>query len=165
MTSELKALADAGCKFVRLAAGEKRPVGAAWQTRATSGLTYVNRWLDAGDNVGLLLGPESGVIDVEFDEWPGVDTLGELGLLDVRTPTWKSARGEHRLYRWEPWMPDAAFLKAGPIEIRLGGRAAQSVLPPSRHPSGVVYEWITSPVGVEIATVPEQLFPFAVCMR
>jgi hypothetical protein len=152
----LAPLAAAGCRFVRLARGEKRPLGAAWQNRSTDDLTYVKEWLAARSNVGILLGPASGVVDVEYDEPEGRDQLAAFGILDLRTPTWRSARGEHRLFRWEPWMPAAAAIKAEAIEIRIGGRAAQSVLPPSRHPTGAAYEWLTDP-ATPIAGFPAQL--------
>jgi len=163
MNPDIQALADIGCQFVRLARGEKRPLGAAWQTKATPDLTYVNRWLESGSNVGLLLGPASGVVDVEFDEWPGIEELAVYGLTDIPTPRWKSSRGEHRLYRWEPWMPQAAVVKVGLLEVRIGGRAAQSVLPPSRHPDGSRYEWIVSPREVSVAAFPAQLLAGATC--
>lgn len=164
MLPELENLATRGCKFVRLAKREKRPLGAAWQTKSSGDLTYVNQWLDAGHNVGLLLGPASGVVDVEFDEPAGLEQLAAFGILDMRTPTYRSARGEHRLFRWEPWMPEAAVVKSDAIEIRLGGRAAQSVLPPSRHPTGAAYEWILSPLEVEIASFPAQLLKGLPCL-
>jgi hypothetical protein len=119
-------------------------------------LINVNKWLAAGSNVGLLLGPESGVVDVEYDDPAGRDQLAAFGVLDIPTPTYRSARGEHRLFRWEPWMPAAAAIKAEAIEIRIGGRAAQSVLPPSRHPTGAAYEWLTDP-ATPIAGFPAQL--------
>jgi hypothetical protein len=54
-------------------------------------------------------------------------------------------------------MPPTAVVHADDLEIRIGGRAAQSVLPPSRHPDGVAYEWIVSPADVGIAHFPAQL--------
>jgi hypothetical protein len=153
----IEILAAAGCRFVRVAHNQKRPLGTAWQHRATTNPADVARWLAAGDNVGLLLGPESGVVDVEYDDDAGREQLSDFGVLDLPTPTWRSARGEHRLFRWEPWMPQSAVVKTGWLELRIGGRAAQSVLPPSRHPDGVAYEWITSPADVAIAGFPAQL--------
>jgi hypothetical protein len=154
---EIECLADAGCQFVRVARGEKRPLSAGWQHRGTSDAAEVARWLAAGSNVGLLLGPASGVVDVEFDTAEGLEQLSAFGVLDVPTPSWRSARGEHRLFRWEPWMPAAAVIKAEALEIRLGGRAAQSVLPPSTHPTGAAYEWIARPQEVAVAAFPAQL--------
>jgi hypothetical protein len=157
MTPDIHALAAAGCRFVRVARRAKRPLGTGWQHRSTASPDDVARWLAAGDNVGLLLGPGSGVVDVEYDDPAGREQLAAFGVLDLPTPTWRSARGEHRLFRWEPWMPESAVVKFDSIEIRLGGRAAQSVLPPSRHPDGVTYEWTTSPADVSIAPFPAQL--------
>lgn len=158
MKSELETLASMGCRFVRLARNQKRPVGVAWQDRSTDDAATAWGWVEKGRaNVGLLLGPASGVVDVEFDEWPGVDELAAFGLTDIQTPTWNSSRGQHRLYRWEPWMPKTAVVKVGLLEVRIGGRAAQSVLPPSRHPDGTVYEWVVAPQDAPIAAFPAQL--------
>lgn len=157
MTPELAPLAAAGCQFVRLARREKRPLGAAWQHKATADLDAVAGWLRAGANVGLLLGPASGVVDVEYDAWPGIEDLAAYGLTDIATPRWRSSRGEHRLFRWEPWMPQSAVVRVGLLEIRIGGRAAQSVLPPSIHPDGTAYEWIVSPQECPVAAFPREL--------
>jgi hypothetical protein len=54
-------------------------------------------------------------------------------------------------------MPETAVIKADDLEIRIGGRAAQSVLPPSIHPTGMAYEWTTSPAEVPIAPFPAQI--------
>ena len=160
---DLATLAAAGCRFVRLARGEKRPLGAAWQTKWTGDIEQVQQWLRSGSNVGLLLGPASGVIDVEYDTPGGREQLAALGLLDIPTPTWRSARGEHRLFRWEAWMPTAAVVHLDDLELRIGGRAAQSVLPPSRHPSGSVYEWIVRPGDVPVAAFPACLLEAMQC--
>lgn len=153
----IEILAAAGCRFVRVARREKRPLGSGWQHRSTDNPADVAAWLAAGSNVGILLGPASGVVDVEYDDPAGRDQLAAFGILDIVTPTWRSSRGEHRLFRWEPWMPPTAVVHADDLEIRLGGRAAQSVLPPSIHPDGQPYEWTTSPADVPIASFPAQL--------
>ena len=154
-----------GARVVRLAPREKRPVGTRWQDRSTDDPAVVAGWLEAGANIGLLLGPASGVIDVESDSAEGEALAQHYGLdrLDGAgfTPTWRSARGVHRLYRWEPWMPTAATINLGGLEVRIGGRAAQSVLPPSRHPTGLVYRWEITPWldtgGDVVAELPDEL--------
>lgn len=157
MSLDLVHLSKIGCQFVKLARREKRPLGAGWQMKATGDLEAVDAWLASGHNVGLLLGPASGVVDVEYDAPAGREQLAAFGILDIQTPTWRSARGEHRLFRWEPWMPAAAVVHAEDLEIRIGGRAAQSVLPPSRHQDGSQYQWIIRPVDCPVAAFPAQL--------
>lgn len=146
---ELETLLALGARLVRLARREKRPLGAGWQHRSTDSIEEVEAWLSQGSNVGLLLGPASGVIDVESDTAEGEELARAYGLdrLDGAglTPTWRSARGVHRLYRWEPWMPATATIDLGGLEVRIGGRSAQSVLPPSIHPSGAPYRWEVRP--------------------
>lgn len=159
----IEALAVSGCRFVRLARRKKRPLGAAWQAKSTDSPEAISQWLKAGHNVGLLLGPASGVVDVEFDDPAGLEQLAAFGITDIVTPTWRSARGEHRLFRWEPWMPQSAVVKADSLEIRIGGRAAQSVLPPSLHPSGDRYQWIVRPTEADIASFPAQLLSGTAC--
>ncbi len=161
--NEIETLAAAGCRFVRLAYRDKRPLSRSWHTKATSETDTVEYWLKQGSNVGLLLGPASGVVDVEFDEPAGLEQLAAFGITDMTTPTWRSARGEHRLFRWEPWMPQSAVVKADSLEIRLGCRAAQSVLPPSVHPTGERYEWIVPPSACPIAPFPAQLLRGVPC--
>lgn len=163
MSLDLCQLAEIGCQFVRLARREKRPVGAAWQTKATNSLEAISAWLARGHNIGLLLGPASGVVDVEYDTPAGREQLAAFGVLDIRTPTWRSARGEHRLFRWEQWMPAKAALKVDDLEIRLGGKAAQSVLPPSRHPDGGQYAWVVRPIDCPVAAFPAQLLAGVPC--
>jgi hypothetical protein len=147
---ELAALARAGAAFIRVAGREKRPVGMAWQTKATDDLEVVEGWLRAGANVGLLLGA-GGLIDVECDDADADDEIEALGL--PATVSWSSARGAHRLYRLAEPLPDRAVVKVGMLEVRIGGRAAQSVLPPSIHPTGVAYRWTAPPSAVEVAEI------------
>jgi len=71
--------------------------------------------------------------------------LERLGLADAKTPTYTSGRGEHRIFRLVDAMPECAWRKRGGIEVRYGGKPAQSVLPPSRHPEGGIYRWTISP--------------------
>lgn len=91
---------------------------------------------DGNLNVGTRLGPDAGIVDVEYDSVGGERALLDLFDGDVPVcPTWMSPRSPHRLFRWHPDL--AAIGKAsvdiGPLEIRLGanGKGAQSLLPPS----------------------------------
>lgn len=142
--ADLAALLDHGAAVVKVARHDKRPLGNAWNTLATTIADVIGEWLGEGYNLGLLCG-SGNIIDVEYDDATGRETLARLGLLDIETPTWASGRGEHRLFRLEGPLPAMGWKKVGGAEIRIGGKPAQSVLPPSTHPSGQPYVWLVSP--------------------
>jgi hypothetical protein len=96
-------------------------------------------------NVGIVLGKDSGIIDIEGDGPESDKAMVELfGGDPPPAPTYKSKRGLHRLFRYRDDLPDGAVvhLPAG-LEVRTGnGRRAQSAAPPSFHKDGVGYEWL-----------------------
>lgn len=150
--ADLAALLEHGAACVKVGRRSKRPVGVAWNEHATQSPTEIAAWLEAGYNVGILLG-HGGLVDVEYDDAQGRTLVKQLGLLDAKTPTYSSGRGEHRIFRLADDLPDCAWQKRGGLEIRLGGRPAQSVLPPSRHPDGSWYCWTVSPANCAPAVV------------
>ena len=152
MNKDTQALLDFGASCVQVSRQGKTPLGMAWQTRGTSSMDVIDRWLADGFNVGLLLGT-ANLIDVEFDDVAGRQLLDGMGLLGIETPTWSSGRGEHRLFRLADPLPERGWRKIGGAEFRLGGKPAQSVLPPSIHPNGTRYEWTISPLQCEPAVV------------
>jgi hypothetical protein len=112
----------------------KRPIGKAWGTAyATRGqlLSVFDRHKGAG--VGVLLGPDAGVVDVEVDDEAAAASL--LARVELpETLGWTSARGAHRLFLWDKrlaGLPTVAHL--GGTELRLGqeGKQLVSVCPPS----------------------------------
>lgn len=161
MTNEVQTLSCLdGARFVRIARREKRPVGRDWPYLATGDVEEVEAWLRAGSNVGLLLGEPSGLVDVEYDDAAGLAMLQALGLDSIDTPTWSSGRGHHRLFRWSPEMASVGWRKVEGVEFRIGGNPAQSVLPPSVHPSGIHYQWLRSPVDCPPAELPDDVMEF-----
>ena len=108
----------------------KHPVERDWGNAATADSEQIAVAFAEGDNVGIVVGPKSGVIDVEYDTPEGRAAVEE--------------RSVHRLFKWSDEFPRAAKLDISGIEFRLGadGRAAQSVLPPSTHHTGVQYTWV-----------------------
>jgi hypothetical protein len=150
--ADLSALLDHGAACVRVAKRDKRPLGTAWQTLASTNPEQIDGWLAEGFNVGLLLG-HGNLIDVEYDDDAGRQLLDSMGLLDIETPTWASGRGEHRLFRLADDLPCCGWKKIGGAEIRIGGKPAQSVLPPSTHPSGKPYAWLVSPQQIAPAII------------
>jgi hypothetical protein len=79
--------------------------------------------------------------------------MASMGLLDIETPTRSSGRGEHLLVRLADQLPERGWRKIGGAEFRLGGKPAQSVLPPSIHPNGSSYAWTISPLQCDAAVV------------
>ena len=150
--ADLAALLDYGAAVVKVARRDKFPLGKAWNTLATSIADVIDEWLGQGYNLGLLCG-SGNLIDVEYDDAVGRETLKRMGLLDIETPTWASGRGEHRLFRLAGTLPPMGWRKIGGAEIRIGGKPAQSVLPPSTHPSGRPYTWLVSPQQCSPAVV------------
>jgi hypothetical protein len=149
----LRVMASWGAEFVQVAERDKFPLGAGWPKLATTCVDDVEQWIQSGYNVGLLLG-RGNLIDIEYDDDAGRGILQSLGLLDIDTPTWASGRGEHRLFRLVGILPDCGWRRVGGcVEVRFGGKPAQSVLPPSRHPRGRAYEWILAPRDCEPASV------------
>jgi hypothetical protein len=71
----------------------KHPVGRAWQTEATTDEEEIGGWWEKSPllNVGCLLGPTSGVIDVEYDTAEGEATVNRL-CAGIITPSYRSGR-------------------------------------------------------------------------
>lgn len=140
----------------------KHPVDRDWGNAATSDSEQIALSFTDRDNIGIVVGPKSGVIDVEYDTPEGRAAVEEA-LRDVEfvTPTYRSGRSVHRLFKWADEYPRAAKLDISGIEFRLGadGRAAQSVLPPSTHHTGVQYTWVEgmSPWECDVAPLPDKL--------
>lgn len=133
--------------------------GDGWQLRAAKDAESARRLFTScsRDGVGCKLGPEGGIIDVECD-----DDLAELAYQSLfdgqppRTPTFKSTRGTHRIFRHRDGLPnpDKAVFKIGNLEFRTGNgeKAAQSVFPPSGN-----REWVIHPDECELADITDDV--------
>jgi len=144
----------------------KHPSGGGWGDRATGDEDELLQWLEAVDasrqesriNLGVRLGPASGLIDVEFDDERAEAAIKRYGLDQIDTPAYASGRSIHRLFLYEDWMPKAGTLFPSGIEVRIGGgeKMAQSVIPPSWHYTRKQYRWLPgmNPEEVAVAKVP-----------
>lgn len=149
-----------GWRVVPLIEREKRPRLKAWQREATTDEATICRWWEAwpAANVGVLMGPTSNLIDLECDSPEAEqDLLRTFGDSAPVTPTFQGSRGKHRLFRWRAGLPAVACCHFGKVECRLGNgdRGAQSVFPPSIHPTGEVYKWLIGPDDVDVAELPD----------
>jgi hypothetical protein len=139
----------------------KKPVVEAWQAAATVDPAVIARWWPLGSrwNVGVQLGPRSGIIDVECDSPAAERAMADLLGDDYPVvPTFAARRGRHRLFRHTPDLPrpDKSVFKYRGVEFRTGngGKGAQSLFPPSVHPDGPVYTWLVHPDDADPVPFP-----------
>jgi hypothetical protein len=113
-----------------------------------------------GVGVGIALGPAAGVVDLEVDDRDAAAALLHR-IAPAETIGWRSARGDHRLYRWDERLgrltdKSVVYLEGGAVEVRLGavGKQLVAVCPPTVGSDRRKRAWN----GVwKIAPFPEQL--------
>jgi hypothetical protein len=159
---------DGGC-MCRLGKGcgmpGKHPVHDDWLLHVTADEEKIASWYETGDpwNIGLPLGPSSGVIDTEWDDEKSLATAKRFGLLGIPTVGYVSSRGGHRLWKLDKRLAELSkgVKKIDGLEVRFGGggKMTQSIIPPSVHHTGKMYAWEPgmSPDEIELATMPEAL--------
>jgi hypothetical protein len=113
-------------------------------------------------NVGVCMGPVSGLVGLDIDGSTGEVLLQELSGGDVPpTLAFTTPSGGRRLlYRWpDVALPIKTFPTAGKEALRLLSHGSQTVMPPSRHQLGGTYAWIPGchPEEIEAAPCPAWL--------
>ncbi|HZZ77893.1 MAG TPA: bifunctional DNA primase/polymerase, partial [Gemmataceae bacterium] len=117
-------------------------------------------------NVGMALGPASGLVRIDVEGPKGELALQEMSKGDLPpTVEFKSGRsdgtGRGLLYKIPPGvnLRTASEAHGKKQELRFQGRGAQTVLPPSRHIEGGIYAWKDghSPGQMEAALAPAWL--------
>lgn len=149
-----------GWRVVPLLDRDKLPRLADWQHKASVEEKTIRGWWRRwpGANVGVVMGKASGLIDIECDsEEQEAEYLALFGEDPPVTCCFAGARGKHRLFAWRPDLPPGGIIHLGGIGIRVGNcdKGAQSVFPPSLHPSGVTYQWLVLPDDCPPAQVPK----------
>jgi hypothetical protein len=141
----------------------KRPLGRwkAWQTRLPTLDELVAQWeMVPAANVGIVLGPVSGLVGVDLDGPSGEEALREMSGGDLpRTLEFATGRGRRLLYA----IPEgieiiSQALRGGGGEILAQG--SLTVMPPSRHANGKRYRWHRrrGPTDIRPAWAPEWLW-------
>jgi hypothetical protein len=157
----------------------KAPIGNAWgATRPTKGTLAQTFRRHPGANVGLKLGIEGRVIDIEVDDADQARDVLTRMFPDGIPPTlgWNSSKGPHLLFQYDERLAKygASIIKASVnkhgeatkharylgIEIRIGGRPGQakqiqSVIPPSLATDGTPRAWNGN---ADILPLPESFF-------
>jgi hypothetical protein len=152
-----------GWRVLQAHTRSKNPVLPAWQHAATTDPAIIDRLWTQNPlcNVGVQLGPRSGIIDVECDSPEAERGLGSLlGESYPVVPTFQGKRGKHRLFLHAGGLPcpGKAVFKFRGIEFRTGngGKGAQSLFPPSVHPDGPVYTWLVHPDDADPVAFPAE---------
>jgi hypothetical protein len=109
----------------------KKPLARGWTERRLTPEELREALVRPHRNIAIVLSL-SGLIDVECDSPEAEPSLLTMfgGKLPP-TPTWKSLRGLHRLFRRPPGLPERAKIEIDGVEFRIGNKGALSVVPPS----------------------------------
>lgn len=136
--------------------GGKRPYGGSWThirwENADQVTASFNGWIKEGaSGVGLLLGaPSSGLIDVDIDHPKALRLRRFLPETAMKTGR-AGNQSSHFWYRVSDDLPSSRPYKMpnGSVSIELRSTGAQTLIPPTIHPSGESYRWEGEPWGGE----------------
>lgn len=113
-------------------------------------------WFEKTDNnVGLVLGKESGVLVIDFDKPDWIDVLfpPEQKILEKTLRTGRVTGRGHAYFRYNDKI-SAQKLREFGIELLTSGN--QVVVPPSIHREGQDYKWVLPErADLEIFKLPE----------
>ena len=144
-----------GLKVFPLRPKDKTPQIAEWNLAATTNPDQIRRWWSQWPdaNIGLATGQQTGIVVLDIDpRHDGLDSWNDL--VDIHGPVdslecYTGGAGTH-IYFTAPVVK--LRNSAGAIGPGLDTRAEGGyvVLPPSVHPSGEPYEWISRQLPAEI---------------
>lgn len=109
------------------------------------------RWMDwRAANIGLCLGDASGVMALDFDD--DVDGIHAriLAIIPESPVRKRGAKGFTAFYRYTGQRSHGYSVR-GVRVLDVLSQGRQTVLPPSLHPSGGAYEWVTERTLVDTA--------------
>lgn len=149
-------LIERGFSVVPIAPGSKRPGNwsevAGWEgmgdwTRFAERmpteleLSFWEKWPDAG--IGVVLGKQSGLVALDKDyDLPGGGNDALQAIIPHSPVAKKGEKGWTRFYRYNG-EPSRSFDVAGARVLDVLSDGRQTVVPPTMHPSGCSYTWIT----------------------
>lgn len=143
----------------------KIPLIKGWQTHGETTLDQAQTWLREfkNINIGLPLGHVSGYVGIDVDGSYGEVMLEEMSNGDL-PETWEYVTGAGRrlLYAIPVGMQTKKFVNAGKgdhEECSILAFGQQTVLPPSVHHTGRIYEWAEGrgPEDLDCALAPTWL--------
>jgi len=114
----------------------------------------LSQWDKSRFNIGIVTGPPSDIVGIDVDSPEAQAMIDELDL--PPTPCVRTARGMHLLFKHPGFtVPNGTKIAGQKLDVR--GDGGYLVGPGSIHPTGVSYEWITSPAEVDLAALPEKI--------
>lgn len=143
----------------------KTPLIAEWQNHSSTSTEELNSWIRSFKtfNIGLPLGDASGYCGIDVDGPEGVSLLQKMSGGDLPC-TWEfvTGAGSRLLYAIPAGMKTKKFKQSGEgvhQECALICNGQQTVLPPSIHYTGKVYQWIEghSPWDIDCEVAPDWL--------
>lgn len=147
----------------RCKAPGKMPLIRGWQQHKETSLDQAMEWLQTWPtaNIGLPLGANSGYVGVDIDGSEGEQIFQQMSRGDI-PETWEYTTGAGRrlLYTIPVGMKTKKVKQAGKgthQECAIMCNGQQTVLPPSKHHTGRVYEWCAgkSPEDIDCAMAPQ----------
>ena len=138
-------LRAAGYPVIPLAAGSKRPAIAEWSefcARLPDDAKHA-QWMNwRAGNIGVCLGQAGGIMALDFDD--DADGLhGKIAALVPESPVAKrGAKGWTAFYRFTGERSHG-YSAGGVRVLDVLSTGKQTVLPPSIHPDGGEYRWLT----------------------
>lgn len=100
-------------------------------------------------SIGLLLGESTGIIAVDIDKEEA------LNLVPPSPVRKKGAKGETRFFRYN----GESSRKRHDLGIEILSNGNQTVLPPSLHPDGLNYKWITPDTLLDVSASDLPVLP------
>jgi hypothetical protein len=125
----------------------KRPLGRwkAWQYRLPTVEEVGAQWEAVPHaNVGIVLGPVSGLVGIDVDGEDGEELLREISRGNLPTTlSFTTGRGLRLLYALPAGVKAASHsYRHGGGEVKVLAEGTVTVAPPSRHHSGKKYRWL-----------------------
>jgi hypothetical protein len=141
-----------GFSVIACKAASKTPL-ASWKQYQNNraSMEQLNTWAhDNPDcNWAIITGKVSGIVVIDTDN-PDADAYAQHRGLPP-TLTAKTAKGYHYYYAHTPLRNTTSLHGIDGLDIR--GDGGYVICPPSIHPSGAIYEWIT-PLDTPLAPLP-----------
>jgi len=133
-----------GLSVIPLRPKDKKPAIATWKQYQYSEPSEADLkiWFADGNqnNVGIVTGKHSGIVVVDFDNQESVEFAKENNFPE--TPRVATGKGFHAYYCYKEGVRN--FQKRDDLPgIDLRGDGGYVVAPPSIHPSGKQYQWMT----------------------